>query len=162
MYHAYSWPLYSYVSGTAISTCSYVQSLIIVLYYWMAGSSSLQFWDGLIMYFGHRITPLTSHIRGHLLQLILPHMVDHIFMAFPIPLQTLWTPWIIFVPLLFPISSLKTHVIFHTRLLNPFSRIYTDMTLKPAYIGMCAKGQIVLEFSLTWIQVNCLLAFYIP
>ena len=32
------------------------------------------------MYFGHHITPLTSHIRGHdLLQLILPHMVDHIF-----------------------------------------------------------------------------------
>ena len=65
--HAYSWPLYSYVFETAISTCSYVQSLIIVLYFWMAGSSSLHFWDGLIMYFGHRITPLTSHIRGHLL-----------------------------------------------------------------------------------------------
>ena len=53
------------------------------------GSSSLHFWDGLIMYFNHRITPLTSHIRGHLLQLILPHMVDHTFMAFPVPLQTL-------------------------------------------------------------------------
>ena len=31
LYHAYSWPLYSYVSRTTISTCSYVQSLIIVL-----------------------------------------------------------------------------------------------------------------------------------
>ena len=31
------------------------------------GSSSLHFWDGLIMYFGHRMTPLSSHIRGHLL-----------------------------------------------------------------------------------------------
>ena len=31
MYHAYSWPLYSYVSGTAICICSYVQSCIIVL-----------------------------------------------------------------------------------------------------------------------------------
>ena len=30
-------------------------------------SSSLHFWDGLIMYFGHHMTPLTSHIRGHLL-----------------------------------------------------------------------------------------------
>ena len=49
-------------------------------------SSSLHFWDGLIMYFGHRMTPITSHIRGHLLQLILPHMVDHTFMAFPFPL----------------------------------------------------------------------------
>ena len=31
LYHAYSWPLYSYVSGTAICVCSYVQSCIIVL-----------------------------------------------------------------------------------------------------------------------------------
>ena len=67
---------------------------------WMAGSSTwfftLHFSDGLIMYFSHRITPLTSHIRGHLLQLILPHMVDHTFMAFTVPLQTLYTPWTIF------------------------------------------------------------------
>ena len=28
------------------------------------GSSSLHFWDGFIMYFGHHVTPLTSHIRG--------------------------------------------------------------------------------------------------
>ena len=47
-----------------------------LLYYtvgWLVlppGSSSLHFWDGHIMYFGHHITPLTSHIRGHLLQLI--------------------------------------------------------------------------------------------
>ena len=40
-----------------------------------------------IMSFGHHVTPLTSDIRGHrLLQLILPHMVDHTFKAFPIPL----------------------------------------------------------------------------
>ena len=51
-------------------------------------SSSLHFWDGLVMYFRHHITPMTSHIRGHLLQLILPHMVNHTFMAFPVPLQT--------------------------------------------------------------------------
>ena len=77
LYHAYSWPLYSYVSGTAGCICSHMQ---IYLYYtggWLflpPGSSSLHFWDGLIMYFGHRITPLTSRIRGHLLQLILPHI----------------------------------------------------------------------------------------
>ena len=41
LYHTYSWPLYSYVSETAISTCSYVQSLIIVLYYWMDSYSSI-------------------------------------------------------------------------------------------------------------------------
>ena len=40
--------------------------------------------------------------------------------------------------------------------------MYTDMTLKPTYIGMCAKGQIVLEFSLMWIQFTYLLAFHIP
>ena len=27
-----------------------------------------------------------------LLQLILPHMVDHTFMAFLVPLQNIWTP----------------------------------------------------------------------
>ena len=130
---------------------------VLLLYYtvrWLVlppGSSSLHFEDGIIMYFGHRITPLTSHIRGHLLQLILPHMVDHTFMAFLVPLQTLWTPWTIFVPLMFPRSSLKTCIIFHTQLLNLFLSIYTDMTLKPVYIRMCAKGQIVLEFSLMWI-----------
>ena len=37
-----------------------------------------------------------------------------------------------------------------------------DLTLKPVYIGMFAKGQIVLEFSLIWIRVTCLLAFHIP
>ena len=38
VYHAYSWPLYSYVSGTTICICSHMQRLIIVLYWWMAGS----------------------------------------------------------------------------------------------------------------------------
>ena len=63
---------------------------------------------------------------------------------------------------MFPSSSLKTPVIFHTRLLNPFSRIYADITLKPMYIRMCAKGQRFLEFSLMWIRVTCLLAFHMP
>ena len=72
LYHAYSWPLYSYVSGTAMCMCSYMQSCIMVLC-WLGGwssiwdPSSLHFWDGLIMYFGHRMTPQTSQIRGHLL-----------------------------------------------------------------------------------------------
>ena len=56
----------------------------------------------------------------------------------------------------------KKTVIFHTRLFNPFSHIYVDITLKPAYIGMCAKGQIFLEFSLMSIRVTCLLAFHMP
>ena len=63
---------------------------------------------------------------------------------------------------MFPISFLKTCNNCHTWLLIPFSRIYTDLTLKPAYIEMCAKGQIVLEFSLMWIRVTCLLAFHMP
>ena len=40
--------------------------------------------------------------------------------------------------------------------------MYVDMTLKPVYIGMCAKGQNFLEFSLMWIWVTCLLAFHMP
>ena len=137
----------------------------IVLIGWMVlplGSSSLHFWDGLIMYFSHRMTPLTSHIRGHLLQLILPHMVNHTFMAFHVPIQTPQTPWTILVPLMFPISSLKTCLNFHTQLLNPLSCIYAGLTSKIVYIGMCPKIQIILEFSLMWIRLTCHLAFHMP
>ena len=63
---------------------------------------------------------------------------------------------------MFPRSSLKTCLIFYTRLLNLFSHIYVDLTLKLEYIGMCAKGQIILEFSLMWIRLTCLLAFHMP
>ena len=50
-----------------------VMCRVVLLYYadWVAGLPfdplSLHFWDGLIMYFGHRITPLISYIRGNLL-----------------------------------------------------------------------------------------------
>ena len=70
LYHAYSWPLYSYVSRTAVCICSHMQRYLYYIVGWMVlppCSSSLHFWDGLIMYFGHRITPVTSHIRGHML-----------------------------------------------------------------------------------------------
>ena len=40
--------------------------------------------------------------------------------------------------------------------------MYASLTPKTAYIGMCEKGQIFLEFSLMWIRVTCLLAFYMP
>ena len=132
----------------------------------MAGSSTWFFITPLLGWTYNLLQPSyypsTSHIRGHLLQLILPHMVDHTFMAFPIPLQTLWTPGTIVVPLMFPISSLKTLIICCTQLFIPFSRIHVDITLKPMYIGMCAKGQIFFEFSLMWIWVTFLLAFHMP
>ena len=89
-------------------------------------------------------------------------MVDHTFMAFLVPLQTLWTPSTNIVPLMFPRSSLKKHTICYMRLFNPFSRIYTDITPKPTYITMCPKGKIFLEFSLMWIWVTCLLDFHMP
>ena len=54
-----------------------------------------------IMYFSHHVTPMTSHIRRHMLQMILPHQVYLTFMAFLVPLQNLWTPWTIIVPLIF-------------------------------------------------------------
>ena len=63
---------------------------------------------------------------------------------------------------MFPRSSLKTCKNCHTRLLLPFSCIYVGLTPKTAYIEMCAKGQIILEFSLMWIQFTCLLAFHMP
>ena len=84
------------------------------------------------------------------------------FYGLPCPSVDSLDPVDIFVLLMFPISSLKTCKNFHTRLLIPFSCIYMDLTLKPAYIGMCAKGQILLEFSLMWIRLTCLLAFPMP
>ena len=45
---------------------------------------------------------------------------------------------------------------------KPLSRIYTGLTSKPTYIGMCTKIQILLEFSLTWIWLTWLLAFPMP
>ena len=84
VYSTWRWPLMWYLVSClfiaivllCIWDCymylQYVQSCIIVLC-WLGGwssiwdSSSLHFWDGIIMYFGHRMTPLTSHIRGHLL-----------------------------------------------------------------------------------------------
>ena len=80
----------------------------------------------------------------------------------PIPLQTLWIPWSFFILLMFPRSSLKTCLNCYTWLLNPFSHIYAGLTPKTTYIGMCAKGQILLEFSSTWIRLTCLLAFLMP
>ena len=73
VYHAYSWPLYSYVSWTTICICSMCR--VVSLYYddRVAGlpfgilHRSTSGMDLIIMYFGHRMTPPTSHIRGHLL-----------------------------------------------------------------------------------------------
>ena len=47
----------------------------------------------------------------------------------------------------------NTHYLLYMTF-NPFLAIYTDITLKPVYIGMCAKGQIFLEFSLMWIRIT--------
>ena len=63
---------------------------------------------------------------------------------------------------MFPWSSLKTCKSFHTWILNLLSCIYMGLTPKTMYIGMCAKGQIILEFSLMWIWLTCLLAFHMP
>ena len=68
LYHTYSWPLYLGLLYVFVVICR-----VVSLYYadWVAslplGSSSLHLWDGVIMYFGHRMTPITSHIRGNLL-----------------------------------------------------------------------------------------------
>ena len=63
---------------------------------------------------------------------------------------------------MFPRSSLKACLNWYTWLLNPFSRIYAGLTPKTAYLGTCRKGQILLEFSLTWIRLIRLLAFPMP
>ena len=64
----------------------------------------------------------------------------------------------------FDVSNIipKTCNNFHTQLLIPFSPIYADLTLKPVYIEMCTRGQILSEFSFMRIRLTCLLAFHIP
>ena len=89
------------------------------------------------------------------------HSESH-FYGLPCPSADSLDPMDHFVPLMFPRSSLKTCNNCHTRLLIPFSHIYVDLTLKPVYIGMCAKGHNILEFSLMWIWFTCLLAFHMP
>ena len=68
--HAYSWPLYSYVSGTAIlhsyAKFDYCTILMDGWFFHLILHHSTSGMD-FIMYFGHHVTPLTSHIRGHLL-----------------------------------------------------------------------------------------------
>ena len=70
-YHAYSWPLYSYVSGTATCifavTCWYLW--LYCTYEWFIlppRYSLLHFW-GYYNVFRSSCIPLTSHIRGHML-----------------------------------------------------------------------------------------------
>ena len=65
------------------------------------------------------------------------HGESHLY-GLPYPFVESLDPMDHFVPLMFPISSLKTPIIYCTWLVIPFSRIYADITLKPAYIGMCA------------------------
>ena len=56
------------------------------------------------------------------------------------------------------------HIKENCKTIWPFAHIpmYTGLRVKSAYIrekelGMCAKGQIILEFSLMWIWVTCTL-----
>ena len=66
IYHAYSWPLYPYVSGIATCIYNHVQSLIIVLYCWMDGSSTWFF-----------ITPLMGWIYNVFHQSCYPSNLTH-------------------------------------------------------------------------------------
>ena len=113
------------------------------------------------MYFSHHITPLASHIRGNLLQLILPHVVDQTFMAFPIPLQTLWTTWTYIILwcskiipkncLFIPICNFKE---IRTCICSfwPQTRVHQDV---------CKMTNIFGVF-LIWVWITWLLAFQIP
>ena len=103
------------------------------------------------MYISHHMTPLTSHIRGHLLYLILPHQVSHTCMAFPFPSADFLDPWDHFLTFDVSYTIPKNMLKFPYGNLNPLSRIYVGLTSKTVYMGMCAKIQIILEFSLMWI-----------
>ena len=79
-------------------------------------------------------------------------MVDHIFMDFPIPLQTLWTPWtcvILWCSNIIP--KITCYFLYAT--FNPFLM----------YIrGYWPQTHVHLEFSLMCVGTTWLLAFHIP
>ena len=83
-------------------------------------------------------------------------------MAFPCPSVDSLDPTSLFytfdVSMIIPKNMLN--LLYTT--FKPFSRIYVDFTPKTMYIGMCAKGQILLEFCLMWIRLTYLLAFHMP
>ena len=66
----------------------------------------------------------------------------------------------LYYALMFQDHPQKLLVYTYTWILKQYSRVYATFDLKPAYIRMCAKGKIVLEFSLMWIQVTCFLPFH--
>ena len=122
---------------------------------WMAGSSTGFFITSLLGWAYNLFRPsyhpsnLTHQGASVIVDFTTPGE-SHSY-GLPCPFVDSLTSWTIFVPLMFPISSLKTCKNFHTRLLNPLSHIYVVLTPKTTYIGMCEKGKILLEFSLMWI-----------
>ena len=102
-----------------------VMCRVVSLYYadWVAGLpfwdlSSLHFWDGLIMYFGHHMTPMTSHLRGICYSWFYHSRWITLCMAFPCPAANSLDPLDHFCPLMFPWSSLKTCEKWYTQILN--------------------------------------------
>ena len=167
VYHSYSWPLYSYiVSETAISTCSYVQILIIVLYYWMAGSSTWFFitpllgWTYNVFWPSYHPSDLT-HQGASLTANFSTHGRSHIY-GLPCTSTDSLDPMDYFCTFYFAKIIPKNTCYFPYVTFKPVLMYIRGLTLKPAYIWMCAEGQTVLEFFLMWIQVTCLLAFHMP
>ena len=89
-------------------------------------------------------------------------MVNHTYMAFPCRFVDSLDPLDHFLSFDVSWTIPKNMWKFLYGLLNLLSCIYAGLTSKTAYIRMCTKVLILLEFPLTWIWLTCLLAFHMP
>ena len=71
---------------------------------------------------------------------------SHIY-GLPCPSADSLDPIDLYYTLMFQEHPQQFPVYTYTRLLKQYSRVYTTFDLKPAYIRMCAKWKIFLEFS---------------
>ena len=158
VYHAYSWPLYSYVSGTAICICNHVQSFIIVVYYWMASSSTWFFITPLLEWTYNVFRPsydpsgayvatnFSTHGGSHLYGLPCPSAdsldpMDH-FCTFDvskiIPKNMHYFPYATFKPILMYIREYDPQTCVHRDVCkrpNNFG-VFLDVDLSHLYLGI--------------------------
>ena len=83
-------------------------------------------------------------------------------MAFPCPSADSLDPMYLFYTFDFSKIIPKNMLKFLYVTFKPFLTYICGLTPKNAYIGMCAKGQMILEFTLMWIKIACLLTFHMP
>ena len=151
VYHAYSWPLYSYVFGTTtyifwvtcwdLSLHCTDEWLVLPL-----GSSLIHYGMDFIMYFGHHVT-LWTHTLGGICYSWFYHTWLITYWWPSLSLCRLFGPPFPILYFYVPIKSPKTPIYVCTWLLNQYPHTHANFEPIPEYIGKCVWRQKLLEFS---------------